>query len=63
MKKLYLYVTNDEYELPIAVGRTQRELADMLGVTHHVVSLCIKRQRGRPNIKSRYKEVILDETE
>lgn len=29
---LYLKVTSDEYELPLAVGDTVRELAKMLGV-------------------------------
>ena len=29
---LYIKVTSDEYELPLAVGDTVRELANMLGV-------------------------------
>lgn len=29
---LYIKVTSDEYELPLAVGDTVRELAKMLGV-------------------------------
>ena len=33
MKKVYMQVTHDEYELPIAVADSATELADMLGTT------------------------------
>lgn len=31
-RTLYMRVTQDKYELPIAVASTQKELAEMLGV-------------------------------
>lgn len=58
--KLYLYVTDDEYELPMFVGDTQRELADYKGVGIKTIpSLLSKQRRGK--IVSRYKEVIIDD--
>lgn len=33
MKRLYLATTQDEYELPIAVGDTPKDLAKQLGVS------------------------------
>lgn len=33
--KIWMRVTADEYELPIAVASSARELADMLGVTEN----------------------------
>lgn len=35
--KLYMYVTNDKYELPIAVAGSKSELARMLGKHKDVV--------------------------
>ena len=39
--KIYMYVTKDEYELPIAVADTPRELARMLGTTANTVKSSI----------------------
>lgn len=36
--KLVLCVSTDEYELPLAVAGTQREMAKMWGVTQSAVS-------------------------
>lgn len=40
---LYMKVTNDEYELPVAVADTGRELADMVGTTRGVIFSAISK--------------------
>lgn len=46
MKKLYMYVTKDEYELPLVIADSAEELAQMLGTTKNTVlsSIAHKRQ-------------------
>lgn len=34
---LYMKVTNDKYELPVAVADTGRELAEMVGTTKNTI--------------------------
>ena len=41
---LYVAVTNDQYELPIAVAETQTELAVMVGVNISTICKQIKRR-------------------
>lgn len=41
---LYVAVTNDQYELPIAVAETQTELAVMVGVDISTICKQIKRR-------------------
>lgn len=59
--KVYMCVTDDEYELPIAVADTQRELARMLGVKEGTIrrALCLLRQ-GKYKT-SIYREVEIDD--
>lgn len=37
MKRLYMKVTNDEYELPVAVADSSKELAEMVGTTRNAI--------------------------
>ena len=53
-------VTSDEYELPVAVADTQRELADMVGVDEHVVAISLSRARRGIIQNSSYKEIWID---
>lgn len=59
--KLYLKVTRDKYELPVAVADTQAELARMCGVSLSSIAsaLCLMRQGvyKRPI----YREVEVDD--
>jgi len=59
--KLYLKVTRDKYELPVAVADTQAELARMCGVSPSSIAsaLCLMRQGvyKRPI----YREVEVDD--
>lgn len=54
--KIYMKVTNDKYEHPIAIADTQRELAEMLGVTKNAIASSLHYARRGRN-KSVYKEV------
>ena len=59
---LYMKVTNDEYELPLAVG-TVNEIAKMQGITPHEIYRAIWRAKNgiykRP--KAKYVKVEVDE--
>lgn len=43
---LYLKITKDRYELPMAVADSKAELADMLGVDRTSVYRALKRHEG-----------------
>lgn len=45
-KDLYVAYTNDEYELPIAVADTAKELAQMVGVTSDSLYCMMSRHQG-----------------
>lgn len=60
--KLYLKVTDDQYELPVAVAETQGELARMCGVSKATITSSLSHQRhGR--WQSHYKEVKVEDEE
>lgn len=44
--KLYMRTTMDEYELPVAVAESARELARMIGTSPDVVYSCVNKRRG-----------------
>ena len=50
-KHYWIATTNDEFELPVAVGETSEELADMLGMTACNISTSIKRKRATRKYK------------
>lgn len=55
MKKLYIAVTLDKYELPLAVADSPAELARLMGTTYNsVLSSIAHGYKG-------YKRVIIDE--
>lgn len=60
-KTLYMKVTNDEYELPVAVADSQRELARMLGISNTVISHAIGMVKHGVLKNSTYKIVEIDE--
>lgn len=38
IERLYMKISRDKYELPLACGRSEQELADSLGITKSAVS-------------------------
>lgn len=64
--KLYLAVTPDQYELPLAVADSPAELAKMLGVTPEHIRTCLVPTKAKMNNKRRkyrLRRVILEEEE
>lgn len=52
--KVYLKVTKDKYELPLAIADSPSELAEMVGTTSNAITSAIcHNQKG-------YKRVIID---
>lgn len=54
---LYMKTTYDEYELPIAVADTPRELAEMIGTSAGVVSSSISHGR------STFHKIVIEDSE
>lgn len=60
---LWICVSNDKYELPIAVADTAAELARMLGVKHNtILSATCNADAGRTKW-CKYKKVVIDDDE
>ena len=59
--KLYMEITTDEYELPLAVADNPTDLARMLHVDRSSVWLCLHRNKGIK--KSKYIVVEIEEDE
>ena len=59
---VWLYVSKDEYELPLVVADSVSQLAKKLGVTSNAIhsAMSISRKLG---YKCRYVKVVIDETE
>ena len=57
-KRLYLLIDlDDEYELPLAVCESQRELAAVAGTTKHSVASSLSKVRHGKHKRSKYVEV------
>lgn len=58
--RIWMEVTRDKYELPVAVAGTAAELAKMVGVTLRAVQKCQvdAKKRGKPG---KYIRVEVDE--
>lgn len=59
---LYMRVTEDEYELPLAVADTVGELARICNDKPNNISSCICHAKRRKQ-RSRYQKVIIQEGE
>lgn len=59
VKKLYLYVSKDKYELPEIVAYSMKELADTLGCKYSTVKSQLCRQR-KGTVVTRFKEVDIE---
>lgn len=59
MSKLYMIVTKDEQEEPLAVGESMSDLSRIIGVNKSSVSRGIRKYRQGGNTK--YREVEVDD--
>lgn len=57
-ERLYMMVSKDRYELPLAIGESMGELARTVGVSVSVISRCLRNARLH-GARSRYVEVEL----
>lgn len=57
---VYMRVSKDRYELPLAIADTIKELAIICGVSPNLISSCIS-QSKRKGYSSEYKKVIISE--
>lgn len=63
MINVYMAVTTDKYELPIAVADTVKELSELTGTSKNAISSAIcKKKSGRISGK-KFIRVEIDETE
>lgn len=63
MKKFcYMMVTNDEYELPLAVADTIQQLADTVGTTKTAIEAAMYRAKKKGK-RCRYVKVLLIDDE
>lgn len=60
---VWMLVTKDEFELPVAIADTSTELAKMCGVSNRtVISGALRDKTGKVK-RSRYRKVVIDEDE
>lgn len=59
--RLYLCVTRDRYELPVAVADSAKELAAMVGIRNTTINESLSRVRAGDRKWSQYKEVEVDD--
>jgi hypothetical protein len=58
---IWLKVTDDEYELPIAVASTARELAQICGTTEGSIVSRISHWHAGRTAKCPYRKVVIEE--
>lgn len=61
--RLYMAVTQDKYEFPIAIADTQQKLAMMLGIEKNTIASSLSKARKGEIKNSRFKEVVIDEAD
>lgn len=60
--KIYMKVTDDKYELPLAVADSIKELSIILGIKEQSIRACLYRKR-KFGIKTNYICVEIEESE
>ena len=60
---IWMEVTNDEYELPVAVADTTRELAEMTGVRRNAIMEAWSRYNHGIYKRCRWHKVCLEDAE
>lgn len=59
MQVVWMAITHDEYELPVAVADTAAELGRILGVTENAIYSGLSNSK-RKGYKSKYVKVVID---
>lgn len=58
--KLYMEVTLDEYELPVVVADSVKELAEICHVSANTISSCISHEKSMGK-RTKYKKVVIED--
>ena len=58
---VWMVVTKDKYELPVAIADTSKELAKICGVSHVTIKMGAARYRTGKVKNSRYRKVVIDD--
>lgn len=58
-KVVYMIVSMDKYELPLAIADTMQELAEMTGVKRSTIASAISHAK-KSGCRSRYVRVVID---
>ncbi len=61
MKKVYMKVTMDKYELPLAVADSAKELAEICGTTVNNINSCCSKYKTGKHKKSSFISVEVEE--
>lgn len=61
MRRIYMAVTTDQYELPVAVADTTAELGRMIGKSRNTIESSLSRTRHGEYKRSRYVAVEVEE--
>ena len=60
MERIYMKITKDKYELPIAVASSAKELAEICGTTRNAIMSSISKAKVGI-IRPRYIRVIIED--
>ena len=61
MSNIWMMVTMDEYELPLAVAESAGELAKKVGVDKNTIMSCVSHVRKGRKTRSRYVKVEIED--
>lgn len=60
---IWMKVTNDEFELPVAIADSAPLLAEMLGTTTNAIRSSVSHLKSGRNKRSLYRKVEIEEDE
>ena len=60
---IWMEVTTDEYELPLAFANSATQLADMVGVKRNAVFEAVSKWKAGKTKTCRYRRVVLEDDE
>lgn len=63
MRKLYMAVTRDRFELPVAVADSAQELARMVGVSKRTIERRLSDNKHHPGRRSIYHRVLVEDND
>lgn len=59
-KAVYMLITQDEYELPLAIADSPRELGKIIGVKSRTISTALVKSKKNKKKKGKYIKVFIE---